>query len=376
MSVILKGVAWDHPRGYDPVVATAREFEKEYPGVKISWEKRSLHAFGEQPVEQLVSDYDLIVIDHPHVGSVAKTGCLLALDQHVPTETLEALETQSVGLSQKSYRYEGHHWALAIDAAAQVSAYRPDLLSEVPQRWTEVARLAADGGVVWPLSSAHAAASFFTLAANRGTPCAERSTQLIEPEDGRETLKALNSVAQHVSRDCFDMDPIESLDLLSSDEGFCYCPLLYGFSNYAREGFRDHLVKFSDIPSLGPNGPQGATLGGAGIAISAGCEAVEEAIQYSLYVASSNCQKGMYFEAGGQPSHRDAWEDAEVNDASNGFYKDTRNTIEQSWLRPRHDRYLEFQNQTGNLIRTFLLGESDLSVTLERLEESYQESLK
>ena len=126
MSVVLKGIAWDHPRGYDPMVATAREFERENPGVKISWEKRSLQAFGEQPVEQLAPDYDLVVIDHPHVGSVAETGCLLAIDQHVSKEDLHALEKRSVGLSQRSYRYEGHHWAIAIDAAAQVSAYRPD----------------------------------------------------------------------------------------------------------------------------------------------------------------------------------------------------------------------------------------------------------
>lgn len=87
-------------------------------------------------------------------------------------------------------------------------------------------------------------------------------------------------------------------------------------------------------------------------------------------------QRGLYFESGGQPGHEAAWEDAEVNEASNGFFGDTRDTIEHSWLRPRYDGYLEFQNQAGILVRTFLLGEADLSDTLERLEESYQASLK
>ena len=72
----LRGMAWDHPRGYDPMVATARAYEESNPGTQISWDKRSLQAFADFPIERLAEEYDLIVIDHPHVGLVARQGHL------------------------------------------------------------------------------------------------------------------------------------------------------------------------------------------------------------------------------------------------------------------------------------------------------------
>ena len=50
-----------------------------------------------------------------------------------------------VGPSLASYRYDGHIWALPVDAAAQVAVSRPDLMqrlgAEVPRTWEDVIRL-------------------------------------------------------------------------------------------------------------------------------------------------------------------------------------------------------------------------------------------
>jgi multiple sugar transport system substrate-binding protein len=110
-------MAWDHPRGYEPMVATSRVYEDAHPGTKISWEKRSLQAFEHFPIEQLADEYDLIVIDHPHIGVVAREGYLVALDELGPDGTLETLAAQSIGRSHESYQYGEHQWALPIDAA-------------------------------------------------------------------------------------------------------------------------------------------------------------------------------------------------------------------------------------------------------------------
>ncbi|MGH6805714.1 MAG: carbohydrate ABC transporter substrate-binding protein, partial [Ensifer adhaerens] len=69
MSITLKGMTWSHPRGYDPMVACSRIWQ-EKTGVAIHWEKRSLQDFEAYPVEDLAKAYDLIVIDHPHVGQI------------------------------------------------------------------------------------------------------------------------------------------------------------------------------------------------------------------------------------------------------------------------------------------------------------------
>ena len=70
----LKGIAWDHPRGYKPLIAVSKEYEKHHPYVTIKWDVRSLKEFGDMPVEHLIERYDLITIDHPVVGRVKTTG--------------------------------------------------------------------------------------------------------------------------------------------------------------------------------------------------------------------------------------------------------------------------------------------------------------
>jgi multiple sugar transport system substrate-binding protein len=171
------------------------------------------------------------------------------------------------------------------------------------------------------------------------------------------------------------MNPIETLDRMSTDDNYVYCPLLYGYSNYARDGFREHLIGFTNIPALGNDGPRGSTLGGAGIAVSARSSHVEVAADYAFWVASADCQKSIYFESGGQPGNAAAWTDDGVNAVSHSYFRNTYETLQRAWLRPRHDAYLEFQDKGGNYVNDFLAGRADVDETLNRLEEAYAGSL-
>ena len=36
--IALKGMSWDHPRGFDPMVATAKEYSRRNPNVIIEWD--------------------------------------------------------------------------------------------------------------------------------------------------------------------------------------------------------------------------------------------------------------------------------------------------------------------------------------------------
>ena len=143
----LKGMTWSDPRGYDPVVAAAEAFAKSRPGVSISWDKRSLQGFETTPLDELAARYDLMVIDHPHVGSVADQDCLLPFEAHASEDALAELANQSVGRSFQSYFLHGKQWALPIDAATQVQAHRADLSPRV-ERWSDVIRKAEDGHVI------------------------------------------------------------------------------------------------------------------------------------------------------------------------------------------------------------------------------------
>ena len=148
-TIMLRGITWNHSRGYVPMVATAQRFEETHPGVEIHWEKRSLQAFADHPIVELTNTYDLLVIDHPWAGFAAESGVLLDLAAHLPAAFMDDQAANGVGKSHSSYNFDGYHCALAIDAATPVASYRPDLLAkletEVPQTWDALLALARRG---------------------------------------------------------------------------------------------------------------------------------------------------------------------------------------------------------------------------------------
>ena len=115
MTIKLKGMTWSHPRGYDPMAASAAEWRRK-TGVAIEWDKRSLQDFESFPVEELARQYDLIVIDHPHVGQITAENCLAPLDVPGREDERDALAKGSVGASYPSYGYHGRQWAFPLDA--------------------------------------------------------------------------------------------------------------------------------------------------------------------------------------------------------------------------------------------------------------------
>ena len=378
----LLGMTWNHCRGYDPMAATSKVYAETHPGVSIVWEKRSLQAFADHPVDDLASKYDLIVVDHPHAGFVARDGCLVNLSLPERNAELDLLAQQSLGHSHESYQYNGQQWALAIDAATQVAAYRPDLIekNQLPTTWDQVIELAQAGRVLWPLKPVDAVSSFNSLAANRGTPVDPNQQKLIRPEDGQAVLEAMGAVAQHLPEECFSMSPPEVLDWMSrtDNEQYAYCPLLYGYTNYSRDGYAERLLHFSDAPALGSNGPCGTQLGGTGIAVSAYCKHPEVAIDYAFWIAGAECQRTIFFDAGGQPANSAAWDDDHCNKMAHNFFRNTLATHDAAWIRPTDDGYLDYQDQGGERISQFLrIGANENCDSLVRdLNEICHSSMK
>lgn len=373
MSTQLRGITWAHARGFDPLAATAEAYGKQHD-VEVTWEKRSLLAFGVQPLRELVEIYDLIILDHPHIGDAARHGYLVPLDELESDARLSELAEHSIGPSHESYRYDDHLWALAVDAAAQVSAYRRDLLDHPPTTWPEVVALARRGFVLWPLKAADAISSFYTLAANRGTPCAQTRDVFISIPDGLAVLEAIDEVRRYTPTMCLDMDPIAVLDVLSTDDSYFYCPLLFGYSNYSRDGFRPKLVAFTDLPTAGSLGHAGSLLGGAGLAVSSLSQHVALAADYAFWVASPEIQTALYVESGGQPGFAGAWRDERANLLTHGYFASTYETLEQSYLRPRYAGYPHFQDRFMALLSDYLATGSDPQKLIHDLNEEYRSS--
>lgn len=374
----LRGLTWKHDRGLAPLVATAREFAARRPDVTIEWEARSLHEFGDVSVGAIANRYDMIVIDHPFMGEASRDRYLVPLDEHVSRAVLDTLASESVGASHQTYFYGGHQWALAIDAASQVSGYRRDLLDaagvSLPRTWREAIGLAKTqrrGFVTPALLPLDSLMCFFSLCAAAGEPCfAKGARPIVSRENGELALQALKVLAEHAADDAMVSNPIAIWELMSTTDDIAYCPLAFGYSNYARPGYRRSTISFTTVPA-----GIGATLGGAGLAITSQCADVEAAVEYATWVAGAECQRTIYVESGGQPGNRQAWTDAHANAITNGYFRDTLPTLEQAFVRPRHAGFVEFQTAAARVVSEFLKGSGQPARALEEIDELYERSL-
>ena len=366
----LKGMTWSHPRGYDPMVATAKAWADK-TGIVIEWDKRSLQDFESFPVEELARQYDMIVIDHPHVGQITAEGCLTPLDMPGREAERDALAKGSVGQSYPSYTYAGRQWAFPIDAATQVMAYRADLL-EPPKDWDGVVALAKQGHITLPLLAPHSMMSFFTLTANLGHPCATEPGAFVDRATGLRAIEMLAEVAAYLEPSNFAMDPIAASEAMARpDAKVALMPLGYGYVSYAIPGFRPHQLTFADVPL--PSA-KGSALGGTGIAVSAFSKHRDAAIDYAYWVASADVQRGLYATSGGQPGHSAAWEDDAVNAAAGNFYRATRSTLEGAYVRPRHNGYMAFQDAASQRLNAGLINREVPATILTDLDRLFRGS--
>lgn len=356
MTTRLRGMTWEHARGYGSVVAAAAAYREVAPEVEIEWEFRSLQAFADHPIEDLVRRYDLLVIDHPHIPLAAKEGLFAPLDGAGHGEQLATLASQSVGRSHESYAIDGHQYGLATDAAAQVAAYRPDLISDPPRDWPSVLELAREGRVLWPAKPIDAFSSLITVSANSGAIPMAPGAGFLPESEALEAFDRLHELAAHVPADNLDWNPIQAADALAESDRYVYSPLLFGYTNYSRVGFRSNRLRYVDIPA-GPEGVRGSLLGGAGIAVSAFSANRAAAIDHAFWLASAGVQSGAYFDGGGQPGNSVAWESDRTNELALDFFHGTRATLEGAYLRPRHPSYIALQDAASPLVTSALRGE-------------------
>ncbi len=136
------GLTWDHPRGYNALAAAAARLDVNRDKFTLAWKKQPLEGFEAHPIADLCARYDLVVLDHPHVGEAVAAKCLRPLEALFGADEIAALQADTIGPCLSSYKYEGQHWALPLDAATQVMAYRADLMGgDAPVTWDEVIAL-------------------------------------------------------------------------------------------------------------------------------------------------------------------------------------------------------------------------------------------
>ncbi|WOO42700.1 ABC transporter substrate-binding protein [Rubellicoccus peritrichatus] len=379
-AIQLKGITWDHSRGFTSVVATGQRFHELNPHIDIHWQKRSLQEFADKPLAALAEDYDLLVIDHPWAGFASTSGILADLNALLPADFLVDQAANSVGHSHASYQFNGGQWALAIDAATPVSAYRADILEKagvtLPGTYDELITLAEKGLVCCPSIPLDVYGNFLNLLTAAGETIFSNEEEIVQREAGVVALERLRKFTNLIPKKFFDINPIGALEIMSQSDEFAYCPYTYGYTNYSRPGYARHLLKFGDVVGMTADKPGMTMLGGTGLAISARCKHLDVASAYAQFTASSDVQQGIFFDAGGQPGHRAAWLNPKLNTACSDFFVDTLPTLDRAFVRPRYAGYLDFQDHAGDPIHAYLREGGDAGAVLDALNKLYRETRK
>lgn len=380
MSILLSGITWNHSRGIVPLQAASQRFSELNPDVEIRWDKRSLQQFADYPIEELTKKYDLLIIDHPWVGTAASTKCVLALNEYLPEEYLSILAENSVGPSHETYNYDGSQWALAIDAASPVASYRGDLFEKnneaVPETWEQLLQLAKNGKVAVPAIPIDLLMNFYTFCIAQDGGVFTNQDAVTDVDTGTKALQTMRDLYASVDKKMFSANPIAVAEMMTATNDYWYCPFAYGYSNYSRKGYANNILTYADVLKF--NGSKLiTTLGGTGLSVSAFSNHKNEALNFAQLVCSPAYQATEYIYNGGQPGYSFGWHNDLNNTLTHNYFKNTITVIQQSFVRPRYHGYLHFQDEAGNFVQEYLMGNSgNEKAVLDKMNTLYKQSLK
>ena len=362
------GLTWDHPCGFNALAAAEREIA---PRSLLHWEKQPLEGFESHPIGDLAARNDLLVLDHPHVGEAVALDCLLPLDRFFPAEEIEGWAAASIGATMESYRWQGLHWALPLDVAAQVTAWQSDLAGDPPRTLDDVLRLSESVPIARSIAGPHAILSFFSIHIALGSE--PGGDDLMDDGIGAEDLDLLARLHRRAPSGTGWLNPIGLLNAMATTDAIACVPLVYGYVNYATPPAGNRAIVFVNAPT-GPGGSRGSVLGGTGLTLTKRALPGPALFNHLRWLMSPEAQIGFIPRHDGQPSARLAWSDPAVNARSAGFFRATLATTEAAWVWPRHDGTVAFQTEASALIRRCLDGEASAPDTLSVLRNLWQRS--
>lgn len=337
---ILRGITWNDPRGYGPMEAVGKAFAQTNAGrgISVQWDIHSLSDFESRPLLELAQHYDLINMDHPHVGDAVALGCL---------KPIEDLSDDYLGPSLDSYKMRDRCWCVPIDASCMVAAFHPARIADIPRRYDEVFAMARSGVRVGAsLAGVHAFMALLTLLSQLGHPITS------DAENGLPSLEVLNRAAELLRElqqvligPSLSWNPIQLLRAIG--DGECdYAVFTFAYITFQKGG-----VRFVPVPTWEDSPSRGAVIGGTGLAVSAYSNHSEAALAFARFVGSESVQTGLWPQHGGQPAHRRAWE---LLSSTDDFFCSLMPAVETSYVRPRFAGWSRFQSQAGELICSWL----------------------
>lgn len=380
--ITLRGITWENPRGYDPLVAAAEAWMTDNPSCEIIWEQLPWYQFEDKILASLAAEeayYDLIMFDHPWVGKLSSEGWLIPLDELYGPEYVQQLEKRIIAPSVESYEWDGHLWALPLDAASHAALYRSDLVDghNLPITWEAVGKWVQEYhhpphqyGLVLSLEGVLGNCLFLSMMAGLGhAPYLDEANPTFDHTAAEYVLTLVKSLISYTPPGSTHWGPWDIFEHISNQNDVGYSPSIFAYVNYFSGRPHAHHLKLGPVPAFAGQSFGRPILGGVGLGISSTCRNVEEAGRYARYLASDDVQRRVFPNNSGQPAARIAWRDVEINFAANQFYMDLSTNMKSAYIRPRYPAFHHIELRNGAILQQWWDDELSLRETIERLDQ-------
>lgn len=373
--IALRGLTWQNPRGYDPLVAAARSWRLARP-VSIEWEQAPWYSFEERVFGTESEHFDLVMFDHPWTGSLVRRRRLLPWDAILSQQYLRDLSTRVVTPSFESYTGDGHLWGLPVDASCTAGLYRDDLVDgQLPSTWEEVAAWARAHhhppyryGLVLSVQGALGNCLFLSMMASiGGTPYIDPEHPRCDRTTAEYVLTIVRDLLRFTPPASIEWGPWDIYDHITTEDDIAYCPSIFAYVNYFVEDGRGGHLRLSSVPSFGNGKPGRAILGGVGLGITSACKSVTEAGDFGKFLMDDETQRTLIPAHNGQPAVMSAWSDEELNQRTHGFYRLLAPNMSTAYIRPTYHGFHHLELSGGSILQRFWAGHATLSETLDAL---------
>ncbi len=360
MPVNLVGWTWGHRRAIAPLTAAAAAFHQTRPDITVSWKIRSLQDFEHQALAEL-ADADLIVFDHPHLGTIVADGLLRPLDDVLANVPGGDDAASYIGPSLDSYRLGGQTWGAPIDAATIHALYRADLMAAadvaVPRTWSDVIdtghRLSGAGHrMLVAAQGHHGLLTVASLMSNLGQPWPthraafadiDRATLVTALRLFGAALDAADRAASLAS------NAVAVHEAMTTGNAVALCPAAYGYAIYGRSA---PALCFADFPGPGDLPHAGTAIGGGAIGIVNATQHADAAAEFVAFLTTAPTQADILAPAAGQPARRECW--ATPAGPAMRPYHAVHATLESAWIRPRFAGYSGLEAGMGRTLEAAL----------------------
>ena len=149
-----------------------------------------------------------------------------------------------------------------------------------------------------PLIPVDTLMAFCSICASFGEDPYAGDDAVVSRAMGRHALELLARLRDTIHPESMTWNPIRCYDRMSTSDEIAYVPLAFGYVNYARPGFRPHLVRLTNVPRAADGVARGGILGGVGTTVSALSKQPEAALAYAQYIASADVQSRCLFRGG------------------------------------------------------------------------------